>query len=440
MRKLTLHKSTRRLSIFPLFSFMFILINSQFILLPQVSAMPTTTMYVDPTSITTSASFTVSINVTDVDDLYGWEFKLNYTTSILTASSVTEGSFLANGSYLYPYLWISDNDDFVYQVNYSNPAAAPITSWDTGTTRPYGVEYVNGYIYYVDYSSTKLYNMTLAGSKINEWSTAGYSGDPYGLGWNGTHFFIADPSDDQIYIVDPADPTTSAGSITYTNIKAPNGVTFDGTYLWVSDVGGGPTPATIYQIDYSGNIQTSWSPPASAPTGITWDGTYLWISDSGNNEVYKYYTNGTQIVNYTAPSGSTQGLSFGKVSTTPSMARGTFFSTIELSDANGRVWLTGTLLGDVPGVTGGGILANITFTIDGSGNSPLDLHDTYLVGRNFINKSTYYITHTAVDGSVTVPAVPEFPLGVAMEIGLIAVVIYVWWRKKTKIKPQTLPK
>ncbi len=57
----------------------------------------TGTMFVDPASLTDPSSpFTVDINVSNVEDLYGWEFKLYYNSTILSNSSVTEGAFLSS--------------------------------------------------------------------------------------------------------------------------------------------------------------------------------------------------------------------------------------------------------------------------------------------------------------------------------------------------------
>jgi hypothetical protein len=44
-----------------------------------------------------SSSFWVRIEVSDVSDLYGWEFKLCYNTSLLELISIEEDTFL-NGS------------------------------------------------------------------------------------------------------------------------------------------------------------------------------------------------------------------------------------------------------------------------------------------------------------------------------------------------------
>jgi len=69
-----------------------------------VYASPTTIrLYVDPSSIidtnmVAGTTFTVNINVKDVTDLYGFDFWLNYTTAVLTATNVTVGPFFPSNS------------------------------------------------------------------------------------------------------------------------------------------------------------------------------------------------------------------------------------------------------------------------------------------------------------------------------------------------------
>lgn len=121
----------------------------------------------------------------------------------------------------------------------------------------------------------------------------------------------------------------------------------------------------------------------------------------------------------------------------------TFFSVIEVSDAynatHGRVWATCTLLGDVLGVSGSGIIATISFDIDANGDSDMDLRDTKMVGYDKPSKTTFAISHSAHDGTVNVTgAVPEFPLGATVEIALAVVIVYFWWKRKHKGKPSNL--
>ncbi|UCG36301.1 MAG: hypothetical protein JSV64_06725 [Candidatus Bathyarchaeota archaeon] len=371
-------------------------------------------MYVDPQSLTTSASFTIDINVTEVTDLYDWQFNLNYSTSILTATSITEGPMLKQDVVA---LYVSDSDDYVYKTYDADPSSS-VSSFDTGLARPYGVEYVNGFIYIVTYNTDDLWNFTTAGAAGSPavWDMSGYVNYAYGLGWNGTHFLIADRGDKCVYFVDPSTPTVSAGSMTWTGASAPEGVTFDGTYYWVSDSG------TAYKLDGAGNIQSSFA--ISGSNGITFDGTYLWTCS--DDTTYKYSTTGgAALGSWSKPgTGSSEGLS---VDASPRTTN--YFNSI--SDANGWLNASSSIQGDVPGVTGNGTIATINFTIDSAGTTALDLWGTTLEAYNFTGDKTLdRISHVRYDGSVTTTGVPEFPLGVATEIALIGAVVYLWWRRR----------
>jgi len=56
-------------------------------------------VYVDPKTIqrTVGQDFALNISISNVADLYGWELKLSWNSTILEAVSVTEGPFLKNG-------------------------------------------------------------------------------------------------------------------------------------------------------------------------------------------------------------------------------------------------------------------------------------------------------------------------------------------------------
>jgi hypothetical protein len=113
-----------------------------------------------------------------------------------------------------------------------------------------------------------------------------------------------------------------------------------------------------------------------------------------------------------------------------------------INDAEGWVYAYCTLIGDIAGVTGSGDLATISFSIDDTGTSSLDLHNSSLIGYDFVTKQNYTYPDPyyckEVDGTVTTTAVPEFPLGAAMEIALASIIIYVWWTRRGKTKPQNV--
>jgi len=75
-----------------------VLSMSAFTLVKQ-NSVSEATVFVSPSSVNVrvNQTFEVTINVSGVSDLYGWEFKLGYNTSLLEMVNTVEGSFL-NGS------------------------------------------------------------------------------------------------------------------------------------------------------------------------------------------------------------------------------------------------------------------------------------------------------------------------------------------------------
>lgn len=57
----------------------------------------------------TEQQFEVSITVTDVSDLYGWQFKLYYSSALLNGTSIMEGPFLQDVASTYFFSSIDDN-------------------------------------------------------------------------------------------------------------------------------------------------------------------------------------------------------------------------------------------------------------------------------------------------------------------------------------------
>lgn len=59
---------------------------------------PTTIVYISPENVegTTGQGFAVNISISHVEDLYGWQVKLEWNAQILEFVNVTEGNFLKN--------------------------------------------------------------------------------------------------------------------------------------------------------------------------------------------------------------------------------------------------------------------------------------------------------------------------------------------------------
>jgi hypothetical protein len=65
----------------------------------SASTTSTATLSVYPASITANQgqNFTISVTISNVTDLYGWEFRLNWTTTLVDEVNVVEGPFLKKG-------------------------------------------------------------------------------------------------------------------------------------------------------------------------------------------------------------------------------------------------------------------------------------------------------------------------------------------------------
>jgi hypothetical protein len=76
---------------------------------------PQTTVYVSPSTITATVgqTFFISVDISDVIDLYGWEFKLKWNSTLLDALDVTEGDFLKSGGDTFFWSVINNTEGYI---------------------------------------------------------------------------------------------------------------------------------------------------------------------------------------------------------------------------------------------------------------------------------------------------------------------------------------
>ena len=106
----------------------FILLLISMVVLSPATSSPTTALSVNPPTIidetkVAGTTFTINITVTEVIDLLTFDFRLNYSTAVLTVTEITLGSFFPENS----VVWKEEIDDTVGSVRYlvSMPFGTP---------------------------------------------------------------------------------------------------------------------------------------------------------------------------------------------------------------------------------------------------------------------------------------------------------------------------
>lgn len=129
---------------------------------------------------------------------------------------------------------------------------------------------------------------------------------PVGIATDGINLYVADSLNHKIrkVVIATGEVTTLAGSGaagyadgtgTSAEFNTPNGITLDGTYLYITDYGNHNIRNVEIATGTVGTLAGSWIAGAddgvgtaasfSSPAGITTDGTNLYVADVGNHKV-----------------------------------------------------------------------------------------------------------------------------------------------------------
>lgn len=129
---------------------------------------------------------------------------------------------------------------------------------------------------------------------------------PQGLTFDGKYLWNIDRMSDMIYKIDPDD-----GRI-LDSLPAPGyvsrGLTWDGRRLWCVDA----EEELIYAVNpVTEIVERTLYCPVSRPGGLAWDSQYLWIVDDADNKLHQISSeDGTTIMSIPAPTKSPVGLTF----------------------------------------------------------------------------------------------------------------------------------
>jgi hypothetical protein len=64
---------------------------------PAAQAIPTLSLSSAPASVAVGDTFSIDVNISDIADLFAWQFDVGFAPALVSGQSMTEGAFLSSG-------------------------------------------------------------------------------------------------------------------------------------------------------------------------------------------------------------------------------------------------------------------------------------------------------------------------------------------------------
>ena len=191
------------------------------------------------------------------------------------------------------YIWMSDDStDTIYKLDPQDGSV--ILSFPSPGPESKGMTSDTTYIWCLDDSLRHIY-------KLDKETGAALDSIPfpaevdymptadlpfYGVTWDGEYLWISFFAgwSSKILRID-----TNAGTVDRSFFCDAEDLAFDGVYLWNVDSQHGAYKGFVKKRDILfgfGNMIAWFRTPGYYPTGLTYDGTYFWLTDCGDDSVY----------------------------------------------------------------------------------------------------------------------------------------------------------
>lgn len=174
------------------------------------------------------------------------------------------------------YLWVgSALDSLLYKI--SPIDGSVISSIKTVVEAPYGLAFDGSYLWVADEISKKIYKIQRSNGNAVFSFDAPFQGFVGGLAFDGENLWHVDADADSIYVISTAGEVLSSRNI---DLPTPIALTFAGPDLWIGD----NEVHDIFRLD-----TTTWvfldtlNSPKWFPNGLAFDGQYLWLAENMNS-------------------------------------------------------------------------------------------------------------------------------------------------------------
>lgn len=255
-----------------------------------------------------------SVNLLELTTVYLAIFLLLTQMSAMAADATNErnGIFIGTpGQSKTIDQTINDRTDIIYSV--------PSPTSPTGYAA--GLEWDGKYLWVSDGFNGMIYYFDPVNNKTIK-SFSGPNTNMRDLAWDGRNLWVASWYPRTIYKLNPSNGAVIS-SFPAPFSGHPDGLTWDGRFLWIGEEGNGNNSdnigGKIYKISPTGKVSYSvvidpWGYQSFNPRGLAWDGLHMWAGYQSDGFIKEHnIRDGSVIKSFNSPSGSyQQGLAYDK--------------------------------------------------------------------------------------------------------------------------------
>jgi YVTN family beta-propeller protein len=150
---------------------------------------------------------------------------------------------------------------------------------------------------------TTSFNIPYSDTKNYIESSVTVGGGPEGIAFDGTYMWVTNSSDDNVSKIDVTNDVVIS-SVTVGN--DPEELAFDGTYMWVVN----RLDDNVSKIDVTNDVVISSVTVGNSPIGIAFDGTYMWVANRLDDNVSKIDVTNDVVISSVTVGNEPAGIAF----------------------------------------------------------------------------------------------------------------------------------
>ena len=233
----------------------------------------------------------------------------NYYDVLMNETGVTVGaSSDQTGNIFYGGDWVLESTNEDVELTYFTQSIEYYTylldnaSWATLPNRSRGIINGNDGYFYVALVDNQIYKVPInnPASPISWYS--GLLATPIGMCIYNNYLYVANNNGfggtGGIVRIDMTNASANTYATSTQGCQNPRWVVTDGTYLYVSNYGGGTISRMLLTDPTATTDSASWVTGFNGPSALVINGNYLYVADTGNNRISKILLSTGAVIDY----------------------------------------------------------------------------------------------------------------------------------------------